>query len=699
MLNQLKIKQRLSFVFLIIIIPTLLLGFQLFQSLQSSLIFTQQERRGTDYVKNLFDLMNELADYQILVIRTSHAQQGGGTETKQAQQTIADIFERLHALETLYAKDLKLSVHPDHPLFSQEIAIHSIETSWKATKDKPYDASAYAAILNAANQLVTYIGNSSNLILDSDLDSYCLVDITLNILPSLLNKLSELKLTVLNAIIAEPHQFPANQYDYLRATNSLLRDNFLARIDADLTTSLKEDPQWYGSSASLQHQGPPALQEYSLRIHNAVSLLDNLMQSQPVIPSEVMDQLDLVHDGTSDFAGIIIKELDQLLAIREAALKQTLWQTFGTSFGLMMVSLIIFGHVINQLSLSIVGLANSTGRIMAGDYSTDVPGTTGRDEVGDMARSIVVLRDHAAEASRLRKEQETLKQASEQAQKEAMLAMLQRFESTVQGVIQEVSTASGSLYMTAQAMQEKILCSAKQSEIIAASSDAALGHVHQLSNAAVHVQKSASTIAKHLKQSQQAVTHASQATAKANETSSLLNQATLRIGEIVGLIENMAEQINLLALNATIESARAGDAGKGFAVVANEVKQLASQTTDATGDITDSISNIRRVSTDVVEAMGHIQKAVDELSSLSSALSITVDEQTAATTTMETSMSQTSTSAEHIHRESGAVQSSAHEAKKSAEMTCEGARALSERTEMLASTVSQFLSDIRKQYS
>jgi methyl-accepting chemotaxis protein len=100
---------------------------------------------------------------------------------------------------------------------------------------------------------------------------------------------------------------------------------------------------------------------------------------------------------------------------------------------------------------------------------------------------------------------------------------------------------------------------------------------------------------------------------------------------VLSLISDIASQTNLLALNATIEAARAGEAGKGFAVVASEVKQLATQTAKATGDIGTKVGQIQDATERTVASIGRIVATIGDVRSISTAIASAVGQQGAAT--------------------------------------------------------------------
>ena len=117
-----------------------------------------------------------------------------------------------------------------------------------------------------------------------------------------------------------------------------------------------------------------------------------------------------------------------------------------------------------------------------------------------------------------------------------------------------------------------------------------------------------------------------------------LSEEAQSIGDVIELIDNIANQTNLLALNATIEAARAGESGKGFAVVASEVMSLASQTTNATEEIGSQIASVQNSTSSAVAAIDSIKEIIQQISEISISIAQAVEEQSSVTRDISSNM-------------------------------------------------------------
>jgi len=279
------------------------------------------------------------------------------------------------------------------------------------------------------------------------------------------------------------------------------------------------------------------------------------------------------------------------------------------------------------------GLARAMTRLASGDTSAKIPATHGSDEIGAMARTVIVFRDSIIERGRLSTTQEEANSQRER-RSESIASTIVRFEQSVDQALAKVRGAAHRLEITSTQLNSA--ADAVSAEALTAENRVSAAS-QNVTAAASSVEELASSIGDIANQAAKSTEVANRAVSEARRTTTTMTElagAATRIGEVIGLIQAIAGQTNLLALNATIEAARAGEAGRGFAVVAAEVKSLAGQTGKATEEIAEQIGAIQSAAADATQAIEQVNAIIKEMSMIASAVSITVEEQNKAVSTI-----------------------------------------------------------------
>jgi methyl-accepting chemotaxis protein len=369
----------------------------------------------------------------------------------------------------------------------------------------------------------------------------------------------------------------------------------------------------------------------------------------------------------------------------------------------LLMSLAVIASIIGSVLFSFFGvgrpmtrLNGALGRMAAGELNIKIPGADRGDEIGDLAKTVVVIGENAAQKAR----QEAEAKASEDElharhRKAEMVKLADSFEGAVGEIVQTVSaasieleTAAGTLTTTADRSQELTLA-------VASASEQASANVQSVASASEELSSSVREISRQVQESARMATGAVDQARATNDRVSELSKAAGRIGDVVALINTIAEQTNLLALNATIEAARAGDAGRGFAVVASEVKALAEQTSKATGEIGQQITGIQAATEESVGAIREISGTIERLAEVSSAIAAAVEEQGAATQEIARNVQQASRGTQQVSANISDVRRGTEETGSASTKVLSAAQLLSKDSGRLKAQVTRFLESIR----
>lgn len=596
----------------------------------------------------------------------------------------AGYLGRLLPLHAAVARaELGVGAAPDAAALARLEALYGGTLDTAAAARAAREALGGATARGKLRALITRVGDCSNLILDNVLETYYLTDVVLNKLPALADAVAEAARLVRPGGSGAPDRAAR-----LVAAGGL--DNVVGELGESFAASMRAnaDGRIGGALKGEFDALTPVLRDLRRRV--AAGGADGVLAQRAGVEEAAMLQ------RVAAFEAHAAAVLEGRLAERVAGLRREQYVELGLTAVLFAMSLgVMILVAVRYVIRPVVAITEATVKLSGNDLDVRVPELPGDDEPAVLARALGVFRD----ALRRNAELEAV-QARDQAATVRRYERIETLASDFSGVV------ARQLAAVTSAANRFEKASTELTEVAERTSGRAMGageraasasrNAEVISAAAEELTATMQDVGQQMWRSTEAFGKVAGRAEQARGYVDELTGVVTGVGQVVDMITSIAQQTNLLALNATIEAARAGDAGRGFAVVAQEVKVLAGQTRQATGDIAARIEAVRRAAGAAAASIHDIAALIGDTNSAVEAIAAALRQQGEAIGEITTSIQDTAQGALAVRESVAAVCDDAARGRSDASLLRDGAQALRSETGALQAEVDRFVAAMRE---
>ncbi len=592
-LNRMKLAQKLALMVAVLMVPAAYLIYLLVEEKNVSINMARQEIIGTEYLKPVYGLLVHVMEHRSMagMLLAGDAGMSAGLDAK--EQAINADLQQVAAVEALYGRGLKTGERWT-----------AVKTGWENLKDqtrslKPEESfKRHTALISDITTLITQVGDTSNLVLDQELDGSYLAAAVISKMPALLEIIEALR---------------------EKAAVGLLK----AQTD-DSRAEFSTMVVLLRNQASLLQRGMGVAFEYNPALKSALSgALDEFM-NQTARFTEMVDReiargagrggatgdapaagaQDLYQAGSNAVAAAVkfndmnLSVFDDLLKTRIDHFNKKKYLALANVLIGMIITILIASFITRYISHNVDGLVSVIKQFSKGNFTIELFENDDKDEISRLFNSLHDLQLRLAQVI-----------------------------NGIRAAANEVGAAADQVAQGNANLSQRTQEQASNLEEVASSMEEMTGTVDQ--NAA-NAQQANQLASASREQADKGGAVVGRAVTAMNE----ITASSSKIADIIGVIDEIAFQTNLLALNAAVEAARAGEQGRGFAVVASEVRNLAGRSATAAkeikGLIQDSVVKVKdgaKLVNDAGKALEEIVTSVKKVSDIVAEIAAASQEQ------------------------------------------------------------------------